>query len=112
MPHTGMPFVCDDLLRLPDLQPIRVGSQAWFRWLAQATHFCYQLPGTVNRLTLRKEKRRHQYYWYAYLRRDRKLHNTYVGRTEMLTTERLQQIFAHIMTQMARQSKEVRIDGS
>jgi LuxR family transcriptional regulator, maltose regulon positive regulatory protein len=107
MPQTGMPFVRDNLLLLTNRRPILVGTQAWFRWLAQATRFCYQPLSTFHRLTLRKEKRGHQYYWYAYLKNDRKLHNAYAGRTELLTSERLQQVFAHIMTKMTRQGKEV-----
>lgn len=111
MPHTGMPFVRDDLLLLDNRRPIRVGTQAWFGWVAQATRFSYQPPHTYHRLTLRKEKRRHQYYWYAYLKNDRKLHNAYVGRTEMLTSERLRQVFTHILTKVTRGTEE-RNDGS
>ena len=42
MPQTGMPFVRNCWLRLPDQPPIQIDSEAWFRWLAQATRFCYQ----------------------------------------------------------------------
>lgn len=39
----------------------------------------------LYRLTLRKEKRRNSWYWFAYLKVDTKLHNAYLGRSEALT---------------------------
>ncbi|MCI0398104.1 MAG: hypothetical protein L0332_10110 [Chloroflexi bacterium] len=92
MPYQDMPFVCEERLRLPAGRPIRVGSPAWFAWLDQANHFSYQPPSGNDRLTFRKEKRRHGWYWYAYLKRDRKLYNAYAGRSATLTSDRLQQL--------------------
>ena len=56
MPHKEMPWIRDERLILPDQYAIQVGSSAWFRWLAHTDAFCYQPPGTTNRLTLRKER--------------------------------------------------------
>jgi hypothetical protein len=92
MPYKKMPRIRQDLLHLPNRSPIRVGSRDWFAWLQQISAFCYQLPHTADRFTLRKEKRRQRFYWYAYIKRDRKLHNAYVGKTEMMTAARLQQV--------------------
>lgn len=92
MPHAKTPLVYENVLRLADHHWIEVGSHAWFTWLTQVSSFSYQLLATTHRLTLRQEKRRHRYYWYAYLKRGGKLHNTYVGPTHSLTPERLQQI--------------------
>lgn len=105
MPQKEMPWIRQDRLRLPDRHPIRVGSQAWFDWLSRTSAFCYQPPGTTDRLTLRKEKRRQQFYWYAYLKRDRKLHNAYVGKSESLTATRLQQVFVRLIAKVRRQQQ-------
>lgn len=66
MAHTGTPLVLDNVLRLPHAVRVPVGSRPWFIWLQTATAFSYQLSGRLYRLTLRKEKRRHHFYWYAY----------------------------------------------
>lgn len=110
MPQKEMPWIRQDMLCLPDQRPIRVGSQAWFDWLSRTSAFCYQPPGATDRLTLRKEKRRQQFYWYAYLKRDRKLHNAYVGKTPSLTPARLHQVFAALMAKVRRQRQTSR-DG-
>jgi len=102
MPQKDMPWIRDDHLRLPDRRPIPVGSPAWFRWLEQATRFCYQPPGAIDRLTLRKEKRKQHAYWYAYLKYDQKLHNAYAGKTEALTVQRLRQVFDLVLAQVRR----------
>lgn len=76
-----------------------VGSAAWFTWLAQATHFRFastQQRATHYRgnlylspISLRKERRRHGYYWYAYRRSNGQLHKRYVGRSAQLTLAKL-----------------------
>ncbi len=106
MPQRQMPFVYQNELRLADNPPIPVDSAAWFAWLTTATRFAYQPPGHTFRLTLRREQRRHHSYWYAYLRYDRKLHNAYAGRADSLTSARLQQVFATVMTKLARRQQE------
>jgi LuxR family maltose regulon positive regulatory protein len=103
MPQKDMPWIKNDRLCLPGRQPIPVGTNAWFRWLEQNTHFCYQPPGKTHRLTLRKEKRKRQFYWYAYVKSDRKLHNAYVGKTEALTVQRLHQVFSRLLTKVHQQ---------
>jgi hypothetical protein len=110
MPQKEMPWIRQDMLRLPDQPPIRLGSQAWFDWLSRTSAFCYQPPGATDRLTLRKEKRRQHFYWYAYLKRDAKLHNAYVGKTQSLTPARLQQVFASLMAKVRCQRQTFR-DG-
>lgn len=102
MPQKDMPWIQDDLLQLPNRQPIQVGSKAWFAWLEEISTFCYQPPHNIDRLTIRKEKRRHQFYWYAYLRNDRKLHNAYVGKTKMVTKARLQKVHATLTAKVWR----------
>jgi len=96
MPQTDMPVLRDGWLHLADHSGIAVDSKAWFSWLTQANRFCYWPTTSTFRLTVRKERRGRAYYWYAYLKHARKLHNAYVGRTEAVTSERLRQVLAHL----------------
>jgi LuxR family transcriptional regulator, maltose regulon positive regulatory protein len=101
MPYKDMPWIRrDETLYLPDKPPIRVGSPDWFLWLAQTKAFCYQPPYATERLTIRKEIRRQKCYWYAYLKDASKLHNTYVGKTESLTIDRLHLVFENLMVRV------------
>jgi hypothetical protein len=111
MPQTDMPVLRGDWLRLSNQASIEVDSAAWFAWLALANRFCYWPSASIYRLTIRKEKRRHGFYWYAYLKNDRKLHNAYVGRTLDLTMHRLQLVFARLMEKVALQ-REMQRNGS
>jgi hypothetical protein len=111
MPQLDMPWIRgDETLYLPDRHPIPIGSPAWFCWLAQIDAFCYQPPHASDRLTVRKEKRRHQFYWYAYMKNARKLHNAYVGKTEAVTVDRLHQVFEVIMVKVRLRRQRLR-DG-
>lgn len=67
---------------------IVVGSPAWFDWLATAKAFSFKSPR--GNFAARCEKRRNGAYWYAY-RRDGKLFKVYLGKTNELTLERLEQ---------------------
>ena len=98
MPYKNMPWIRhDETLYLPDRTPIRVGSSAWFTWLTEVHAFCYQPPRSTDRMTVRREKRRHQFYWYAYMKNASKLHNAYVGKTESLTVDRLNTVFDQLL---------------
>lgn len=112
MPQTDMPVLRDGWLHLVDHSAIAVGTKAWFTWLTQANRFCYWPTTSTFRLTVRKEKRRHAYYWYAYLKHARKLHNAYVGRSEVVTRERLQQVLAHLMHKVALHRQEAHEDDT
>lgn len=59
-------------------------------WLSQISAFCYSGSHPWLRLTVRCEKRRQQFYWYAYSRIDGKLHNIYLGKQDRLTQARLE----------------------
>lgn len=110
MPQTDMPVLRDGLLHLVNDAAIEVDTKAWFAWLTQANRFCYWPTTSTFRLTVRKEKRRRAYYWYAYLKNARKLHNAYVGRTEAVTRERLQQVLTHLMYKVALHKQKKRDD--
>ena len=69
---------------------IHIGSSQWFDWLNQNNSFHYQ----YKRLSFsaRKEKRRNDYYWYAYKRVDGKLLKLYMGKGEDLDAKRFKYI--------------------
>jgi len=79
---------------------------AWFYWLQTATSFSYPLGApTFYALTMRQEKRRCNWYWYAYLKIGSKLHNAYAGRTHTLSAARLDQV-AQSLLYKARHSED------
>src|SRR6266567_1116039 len=69
------------------LDPIMIGTAAWYSWLEQHRSFCFE-AGRMT-FTARKEQRPGGRYWYAYRRSHGKLHSAYLGKSEELTLERL-----------------------
>jgi hypothetical protein len=101
MAYTGTPRVRQRRLWLDKATDIDLDTPAWFHWLQTATHFSYALGApTYYSLTLRKENRRHTYYWYAYLKTDSKLHNAYAGRTEALSSAHLDGVAQTLLTKV------------
>lgn len=105
MAYAGTPVIRRQRLWVANAATaIQIDTPAWFRWLQTATSFSYPLGApTFYRLTVRKEKRRHDWYWYAYLKTDSKLHNAYAGRTHTLSAARLDQV-AQTLLQKVQQS--------
>ena len=58
------------------LDPIRIGTAAWYSWLEQHRSFCFE-AGRMT-FTARKEQRPGGWYWYAYRRSQGKLHSRYL----------------------------------
>lgn len=99
MPRTGKPYIRNNLLVIDDAETtgdnrIPIGSQSWYAWLADHHGFIYE--GRVGHFTARREFRRGIGYWYGYRRRDGKLSKTYLGRSENLTQECLEQASARL----------------
>jgi predicted ATPase len=69
------------------LDPIIIGTAAWYSWLEQHRSFCFE-AGRMT-FTARREQRLGGRYWYAYRRSHGKLHTAYLGKSEDLTLERL-----------------------
>ena len=90
MPYQQMPWVRQGQVVLPTAQRIVLDTPAWFAWLNQISAFCYSGSHPWLRLTVRREKRRQQFYWYAYSKVDGKLHNIYLGKQNTLTQARLE----------------------
>ena len=90
MPYQQMPWVRQGQVVLTTAQRIVLDTPAWFAWLSQISAFCYSGSHPWLRLTVRREKRRQQCYWYAYCKIDGKLHNIYLGKHDTLTQARLE----------------------
>src|SRR5689334_13051508 len=69
---------------------ISIGTAAWYSWLEQHHAFTFETSRTA--FTARKEQRPGGWYWYAYRRRQGKLHSAYLGKSAELTLERLNAI--------------------
>lgn len=66
-----------------------VGSIEWFAWLSQHDKFSFQ--GKNGHFIAQGERRRHKIFWYAYRRRNGKLFKQYLGKSDELSVERLEQ---------------------
>ena len=95
MPGSVKSVVKDNFLLTGGTQ-ISVGSQRWFEWLTTAKKFSFK--GQTGNFVAQCEKRRNHAYWYAY-RRAGKLIKAYLGKTEELTPERLEEISVSLATQ-------------
>ena len=79
-----------------------VNSDAWFVWLETAVAFHYHSQARVvmmhgrgpqvSPISLRKEKRRQSTLWYAYKRNHGVLHKRYVGKSDALTSAKLDEV--------------------
>jgi len=74
-------------------QVIEVGSKQWLNWLMENLSFHYESQSSDIGFTTRREK---SGYWYAYKKVSGKLHKRYLGISEDLTIERLEEVAAHI----------------
>lgn len=97
MAYRNTPVVRNHMLLLPGVPgtspaPIHLDTPCWWHWLETATSFHYVPTQTIYAFTVRKEKRRNDWYWYAYLKYDSKLHNAYVGRSQDLSAHQLEQV--------------------
>lgn len=98
MAQANTPVVRGTALILNRFESLPVGSTGWWHWLETATVFSYAPTWTYFRLTARRERRRHQLYWYAYLKNDRKLHNAYLGKSAVLDLDRLDAVMRRLIT--------------
>jgi LuxR family transcriptional regulator, maltose regulon positive regulatory protein len=105
MPHGNNPWVRNGQVITDSGQRLRLDSPAWFAWLETIPSFCFSSRNPLWRLTVRREKRRRQTYWYGYAKSDAKLHNVYLGKTAQLTQARLEQACQELAHKV-RQEKE------
>ena len=72
-----------------EVQPILVGTPAWYDWLEHQSSFTFvdhRLTFTARKSVLRSGAS----YWKAYRKRQGKLYRIHLGRSHMLTLQRLQ----------------------
>jgi len=90
MPRSNTPIVKNNTLTY-DSTSVKVGSLEWYDWLDTNKKFKYQ--GVEGHFLAQCETRRnHAVYWYAYRRRAGKLSKVYLGKSNNLTKERLEQV--------------------
>ena len=71
---------------------IVLGSPGWDQWLQSEQNRSFAFESDEGSMTVRRERKRNGYYWYAYRKRNGKLRKAYVGKSEELTAARLREI--------------------
>ncbi|KAB8143931.1 AAA family ATPase [Chloroflexia bacterium SDU3-3] len=95
MASRRLPTVRNTTLSLgPGERDIPLDTAEWFAWLGGATSFSYQ--GAGGALTVRREQKGRQWYWYAYRTQGRQLQKHYLGRDAAVTSERLRALAAQM----------------
>ena len=96
-----LPFVADQSLHLLEepSDPILVGSEAWYCWLAAEQHPSFAFRNQLGTFTVRRERRRQQWYWYLYRKQEGKLRKAYLGKTKEMTLQRLNAVAATVVIQ-------------
>ena len=96
-----LPFVADQSLHLLEepSDPILVDSEAWYCWLAAEQHPSFAFRNQLGTFTVRRERRRQQWYWYLYHKQEGKLRKAYLGKTEEMTLQRLNALAATVVIQ-------------
>jgi predicted ATPase/DNA-binding CsgD family transcriptional regulator len=104
MPQKPLPVVADHLLHVPDQEaheqtPVVVGSQRWYSWLAEEENRSFSFRNALGTFTVRRERKRHGWYWYIYRKSGGKLRKAYLGKAEEVTLERLGLVAATLVAQ-------------
>ena len=104
MPHKPLPVVSDRLLHMPDREAgertsVVVGSERWYSWLAEEQNLSFSFRNALGTFTVRRERKRHGWYWYIYRKSGGKLRKAYLGKAEELTLERLDLLAATLVAQ-------------
>ena len=91
MAHTT-PVITAGLLTVhagAELRTIVVGSDAWWRWLADEHTTTFRFSDAAGSFTARCELVKGSRYWYAYRKHAGRLRKAYLGKTSELTHDRL-----------------------
>ncbi len=107
MPQKPLPVVSDDLLYLPggptdEHTSVVIGSERWYHWLAEKENESFSFRNALGTFTVRRERKRHGWYWYLYRKSGGKLRKAYLGKAEALTLERLDLMAATLVVQKDR----------
>ena len=93
------PFVADQYLHVSEelSEPLLVGSEAWYCWLAAGQHQSFAFYNQLGTFTVRRERRRQHAYWYLYHKQEGKLRKAYLGKTEEMSLKRLNAVTAKVV---------------
>ena len=81
-------------------QVIKVGSKRWFEWLMLEDTRSFAFEGYQGYFTARKEnKQRGSEYWYAYRWLNGKTAKAYLGTSDKLTKDRLNEVAIRLSKQ-------------
>ena len=94
MRYSAVPRVRDGALRFTtnaaDAQaPVVVGSVEWYHLLEEIASFGFE-DEMGHSFTARRERRKQEWYWYAYRKRGKKQRKVYLGKAEQLEPARLE----------------------
>src|SRR5713101_4136994 len=98
-----LPVVSEDHLLLSDegegqTTSIAVESEAWYHWLAAEQNQSFTFRHALGTFTMRRERKRQGWYWYAYRKQEGSLRKAYLGKTEELTLVRLNRVAATMVS--------------
>ena len=91
-------------------QALTVGTAAWFAWLETASTFAF--VSAAGTFTARREQAGHKrggWYWKAYRKQQGKLSSTYLGKSDVLTLDRLNAA-AQTLAQIADRDAQAKAD--
>ncbi len=96
-----IPTVIDDHLvtNSGEANAIPVGSRGWFAWLCRETPSSFSYQTTNGAITIRPERKRQGWYWYAYHATQGALRKSYLGKADAMTAERLRLVAATLTHQ-------------
>src|SRR6266508_3473113 len=94
MRYGDVPRVRDGALRFTtnaadEQAPVVVGSVEWYHLLEEIASFGFE-DKMGRSFTARRERRKQEWYWYAYRKRGKKLRKVYLGKAEQLEPARLE----------------------
>ncbi|QBD83263.1 hypothetical protein EPA93_47800 [Ktedonosporobacter rubrisoli] len=75
-----------------ELPTIRLDTPEWYRWLNEEQTRSFAFHNSEGTFTARKERMRGHHYWYAYRSICGRSQKAYLGKTEALTLQQLQQV--------------------
>jgi LuxR family maltose regulon positive regulatory protein len=96
MARAAQPLASDGQLAGAGVDPIAIGSPAWYEWLAAEGARAFTYRAEAGGFSARRERQRNGVYWYAYRRLAGRLRKAYLGRPADLTPERLAAVAASL----------------
>jgi DNA-binding SARP family transcriptional activator len=92
----SLPVLVHNQVKLLDRE-IALDSAAWYEWLSEYDTKSFSWPHSQGTITIRRELKRNQPYWYAYLKQHGKLRKAYLGKSQELSSERLKQVAERLL---------------